>query len=146
MKKIMKRLLVSVMSLLFIVEAAHALDLNNCAYHPNAPECVQQRQQRVRDIVARRHILQQQQKNPLVCRFVIREGMGWCQVNPTGLSNYVAGGPCSCGAVKLRAPFNETYLGPNNGTLVRAQGATSGFEFFARYGCDDHAKAYRGRC
>jgi hypothetical protein len=119
----MKRLLVSVMSLLFIVEAAHALNLKQ----------LQQQQ------------LQQQQKNPLVCRFVVREGMGWCQVNPTGLSNYVAGGPCSCGSVKLRAPFNETYVGPN-GTLVRAQGATSGFEFFARYGCDDHAKAYRGRC
>jgi hypothetical protein len=53
-----------------------------------------------------------QKRNPLICRFVIREGAGWCNANPTGRTDLVAGGPCKCGSFKLGYPFNETIVGP----------------------------------
>lgn len=137
--KIMKRLLVSTACLLFFVEVAHAETLKHIQEGLDREHQAQQQQ----------ILLQQQQANPLICRFIIREGAGWCRTNPTGLPSYARGGACNCGGFKLGEPFNETVMGPVDGTLANGPAPTNAsgaFEFFAKYGCGDPIKAPRGQC
>jgi hypothetical protein len=160
----MKHLLAGTACLLFFsVEAAHAVLICQYGRDPDSPaHCMtfekyqqmqleRQRQdqqivQQQKEAQTRQILLEQQKRNPLLCRFILREGAGWCRATPSGLPTYVVGGPCRCGSFKTR--FDETVLEPP-GTLANGPAPTNasgGFEYFARFGCDNLAKAGRGLC
>jgi hypothetical protein len=89
-----------------------------------------------------------QKRNPLICRVVFTQGAGWCNGNPTGRTDLVAGGPCNCGSFKLGYPFNETIVAPA-GHLERGvapAGVSGRYELFARFRCEDPGRSKRGQC
>ncbi len=107
----MKRLLASVMSLLFLVEAAHALEVRT-----------------LRDSLTQGQRLQQQ----LVCFFQTPDGSGWCPTAPNAAGMvFKVGDVCNCGNFEICGGRTQACNGYSRGInyrgIIRYSDRRSGF-------------------